>query len=67
MKKLKLFGALLEHIGFYSILIFIILFLVYRQDYLIYLAMISWAFSIAGHIIEHKVDGRPMKKIIFGA
>ncbi|MBU3904888.1 MAG: hypothetical protein KJ906_01925 [Nanoarchaeota archaeon] len=65
MNKIQVFG-LLEHIGFYFIIIFLVLFLMFRTDIFIYLAIVSWTISVISHIIESLSEKKTLKKIIIG-
>jgi hypothetical protein len=65
MNMLKIFG-LTEHIFFYLIFVFIIAFILVRNEMLVYMTAVSWVLSFLSHYAESKMEGKSSKKIIVG-
>lgn len=61
----RVFGFL-EHLFFYLIFVFAILFIIFNSIIFIYLIILCWIVSSISHIIESIYDRKSWKKIIFG-
>lgn len=66
MDKVRLFG-LLEHAGFYGIMIFTILAIISSDFMFAYLALACWLLSLLAHVAESRLEGKSARKIVVGA
>jgi len=65
MHRVRLFG-LLEHVGFYFIVVFSALFLLTSSLLFIWLSIASWAISFLSHIMESLLEKKGARKILVG-